>query len=73
MAELVPLWEIKGATYGGIAEPELRERFTTVLNWRGEECLTVQDASKAYALGRPRMKETTMPSGGTQWVNVDAS
>jgi hypothetical protein len=72
MAEqLVQLWEIVGATYGGIDKDELRERFTIVKNWRDEECLGAEDAAKAYALGRPRMKEITMPSGGRQWVKAD--
>jgi hypothetical protein len=56
MAELVPLYVIANVTYGGIEEAELRQRFNTVKNWRDEECLTVQDASKAFALGRSRVK-----------------
>jgi uncharacterized protein YbaA (DUF1428 family) len=71
MAELIPLWEIEQATFRGIGEAELRELFNVVTNWRGQDSITVQDAAKAYALGRPRMKEITMPSGGQQWVRVD--
>jgi hypothetical protein len=72
MAELIPVWEVVGATYGGIDKDEIAETFNVVVNWRGEPSLTVQDAARAYAVGRPRMKMITMSGGGHQWVrNAD--
>jgi hypothetical protein len=71
MAELIPVYEVVGATYGGIDEDEINRTFNVVSNWKGDPSITVQDAARAFALGRPRKKLVTLPNGGQQWVNTD--
>jgi hypothetical protein len=68
--QLIQLHEIVAEAHGGIDCPELRERFQVVLDWAGRECLRVQDASRAYALGSARMKQ--IPHGqSTRWERAD--